>query len=324
MSDKKLCNVVGCGKPTHAQSFCWTHYRKYKKIGLLQPVVRQPLNRKCTAPDCNEKHFAHGFCHKHYEKHKLDTDPVYKAKKMADRKKKYARQRNDPIYLAKRKAYMKEYQQQHSHPRTDEMVEREAIAHKKYAQKVLAEKMSALNYNPETMKAMLTGENVDKRLEELRAEQVASDALLLFDKMLESIDAPRPTFTQNGPFTFTEAPTPAKEEPENFFNGDEWSYAKKLALADKQYKRRVQREKDKLEANLTQMWLFRIGNRIQSEISEVEKLKDMREAHRIERWLLHVAVSLQGDNSSPEKEGSSASAAQASSTSSAEPQPTQQ
>ena len=62
--NRKDCSVEGCKRPYRAKSFCFSHYRKWRR-------GEQGTNQRfktCGKEDCKQKVLAHGLCTEHQKK----------------------------------------------------------------------------------------------------------------------------------------------------------------------------------------------------------------------------------------------------------------
>lgn len=55
------CSVEGCKRPYRAKSYCFFHFKKWRKGEL--PHARY---KTCSKPDCRGKAGKAGLCEKHY------------------------------------------------------------------------------------------------------------------------------------------------------------------------------------------------------------------------------------------------------------------
>lgn len=69
----KKCNIENCGNQHKARGYCSKHYKKWKKYGDAEKIVKprkQATKKFCSVEDCTSDHYAGGFCRLHSRRHK--------------------------------------------------------------------------------------------------------------------------------------------------------------------------------------------------------------------------------------------------------------
>lgn len=63
-SGKKTCRIQGCKRAYRAKSYCFFHYKKWRR-GEIEGV--SPRYGTCHKEDCKKQIVAHGLCQEHYD-----------------------------------------------------------------------------------------------------------------------------------------------------------------------------------------------------------------------------------------------------------------